>query len=133
MTTAAKARVVRAALVLLALWPVVQHALVRGTEVSPWKLAGWGMYAAPQDNVGVVVLVEDPRTSENVVLPREALPQEFWAALDGHPTIRQDATLVAFRDILLAGQPPVWAREPYYVLPAAALLLEPAADEPTSP
>jgi hypothetical protein len=60
-------------------------------------------------------------------------PQEFWAALDGHPEIRPDATLVAFRDILLAGQPPVWAREPYHVLPAAALLLEPAADEPTSP
>jgi len=80
VTTAAKARVVRAALVLLALWPVVQHALVRRTEVSPWKLAGWGMYAAPQDNVGVVVLVEDPRTSETVVLPREALPQEFWNA-----------------------------------------------------
>ncbi len=33
-------------------------------------------------------------------------PQEFWAALDGHPEIRQDATLVAFREILLAGQPP---------------------------
>jgi hypothetical protein len=60
-------------------------------------------------------------------------PQEFWAALDGHPEIRQDATLVAFREILLDGQPPVWAREAYYVLPAAALEIEPAEDEPTSP
>jgi hypothetical protein len=60
-------------------------------------------------------------------------PQEFWAALDGHPEIRQDATLVAFREILLAGQPPVWAGEAYHVLPAGALDLEPAEDEPTSP
>jgi hypothetical protein len=60
-------------------------------------------------------------------------PQEFWAALDGHPEIRQDATLVAFREIVLDGQPPVWAGGPYYVLPAGALELEPAEDEPTSP
>ena len=60
-------------------------------------------------------------------------PQEFWAALDGHPEIRQDATLVAFREILLDGQPPVWAGEAYYVLPAAALEIEPAEDEPTFP
>jgi hypothetical protein len=60
-------------------------------------------------------------------------PQEFWAALDGHPEIRQDATLVAFREILLAGQPPAWAGEAYYVLPAGALDLDPAEDEPTSP
>jgi hypothetical protein len=60
-------------------------------------------------------------------------PQEFWAALDGHPEMRQDARLVAFREILLDGQPPTWAGEAYYVLPAAALELEPAEDEPTSP
>jgi hypothetical protein len=60
-------------------------------------------------------------------------PQEFWAALDGHPEIRQDATLVAFREILLDGQPPVWAGQAYHVLPAGALGLEPAEDEPTSP
>jgi hypothetical protein len=60
-------------------------------------------------------------------------PQEFWAALDGHPEIRQDATLAAFREILLDGQPPVWASDAYYVLPARALELEPGEDEPTSP
>ena len=38
-------------------------------------------------------------------------PEEFWAALDGHPEIPQDATLVAFRQILLAGRPPAWAGE----------------------
>jgi hypothetical protein len=60
-------------------------------------------------------------------------PQEFWAALDGHPEIRQDSTLVAFREILLDGQSPVWAGEAYHVLPAAGLEIEPAEDEPTSP
>jgi len=56
-------------------------------------------------------------------------PEEFWAALDGHPEVRQDATLAAFREILLAGQPPVWAGETYHVLAPEALDLEPGDDE----
>lgn len=60
-------------------------------------------------------------------------PQEVWAALDGHPEIRQGALLAAFREILLAGQPPGWAGETYHVLVPEALDLEPGDDEPTSP
>jgi hypothetical protein len=40
--------VVNSALVLLALWPLVQMALVRVHGIDPWKLGGWGMYAAPR-------------------------------------------------------------------------------------
>jgi hypothetical protein len=44
-----RARVaVNVTLALLAAWPLVQIALVRAYDVNPWKLAGWGMYAAPQ-------------------------------------------------------------------------------------
>ena len=50
MTTATKARVVTAGLILFTLWPVVHMVLVARYDLSPWKLAGWGMYAAPRPN-----------------------------------------------------------------------------------
>jgi hypothetical protein len=57
-------------------------------------------------------------------------PEQFWAALEGHPEVPQDATLAEFREILLDGRPPVWASERLWLLPATA----PAAElEPTSP
>lgn len=46
-------------------------------------------------------------------------PEEVVAALEGHPEVPQDATLEAFRAILLAGRPPRWATESFSVLPAA--------------
>ena len=62
-------------------------------------------------------------------------PEEFWAALEGHPEIPQNATLAAFRQILLAGRPPAWAGEPFRLLPAEIPDLEPEEAEPvaTSP
>ena len=59
-------------------------------------------------------------------------PEEFWAALEGHPEIPQDATLAAFRQIVLAGRPPTWASEPFRLLPAEILDLEPEEAEPGS-
>jgi hypothetical protein len=35
-------------MVVFALWPVAQITLSALYDVNPWKLAGWGMYAAPQ-------------------------------------------------------------------------------------
>jgi hypothetical protein len=40
------------------LWPLVQMELVRRFEVSPWKLAGWGMYATPRIAPGIAILVQ---------------------------------------------------------------------------
>ena len=60
-------------------------------------------------------------------------PEQFWAALEGHPEIPQDATLTAFRQILLADRPPAWASEPLWLLPAAAPAPEPEELEATSP
>jgi hypothetical protein len=57
-------------------------------------------------------------------------PEQFWAALERHPEVPQDATLAEFREILLDGRPPVWASERLWLLPAAAPAAEP---EPTSP
>jgi hypothetical protein len=46
-------------------------------------------------------------------------PEQFWAALEGHPEVPQGATLAAFQQVLLADRPPPWAREPFRLLPAA--------------
>jgi hypothetical protein len=35
-------------LVAFTVWPLVQIGLVKRFDVNPWKLAGWGMYSAPQ-------------------------------------------------------------------------------------
>jgi len=43
-----KQAAVRVALVALTVWPAVHIALVKRYDVNPWKLAGWGMYSAPQ-------------------------------------------------------------------------------------
>jgi hypothetical protein len=40
--------VVYAFLVAFTLWPLVHIGLVKRYDVNPWKLAGWGMYSAPQ-------------------------------------------------------------------------------------
>jgi hypothetical protein len=51
---------VHIALALLAAWPLAQIALVRAYGVNAWKLAGWGMYAAPQLNPLVKVTALTP-------------------------------------------------------------------------
>jgi hypothetical protein len=60
-------------------------------------------------------------------------PEQFWAALDGHHEIPQDATLAAFRQILLADRPPAWVGEPFRLLPAAAPASEREEPQLTSP
>ena len=42
-----KRKLVVTFLLLFAVWPALQHTLVRHYDVDPWRLAGWGMYAAP--------------------------------------------------------------------------------------
>jgi hypothetical protein len=43
-----KRKLLLTGLMLFALWPLVQIGLVLQFQVNPWKLAGWGMYSAPQ-------------------------------------------------------------------------------------
>ena len=39
---------VYAFLLAFTVWPLVQIGMVKRYDVNPWKLAGWGMYSAPQ-------------------------------------------------------------------------------------
>lgn len=48
MSARSKSTVLGVALVALTLWPLVHIGLVRRYGLSPWKLAGWGMYSAPR-------------------------------------------------------------------------------------
>jgi hypothetical protein len=59
-------------------------------------------------------------------------PEQIWAALEGHPEVPQDATLAAFRQILLDGRPPAWASEPFHLLPPDVEDLE-VVEAATSP
>ena len=43
-----KRSLVHVFLLVLAVWPAVHIGLVLRYDVNPWKLAGWGMYSAPQ-------------------------------------------------------------------------------------
>jgi hypothetical protein len=43
-----KRTIVHGWLIGFALWPAVHIGLVKRWDVNPWKLMGWGMYAAPQ-------------------------------------------------------------------------------------
>ena len=60
-------------------------------------------------------------------------PEKVWAALEGHPEVPQDATLAAFREILLADRPPLWASEPFFLVPAGATEVVLPEAEATSP
>ena len=48
MKTTTKLKLLRVVLVALTIWPLLHLCLVEAFDVNPWKLAGWGMYSAPQ-------------------------------------------------------------------------------------
>ena len=60
-------------------------------------------------------------------------PEQIWAAIEGHPEVPQDATLVAFRDILLADRPPAWLDGTFRLLPSESAHLGPVETAATSP
>jgi hypothetical protein len=60
-------------------------------------------------------------------------PEQIWAAIEGHPEVPQDATLVAFREILLADRPPAWLDDGFRLLATEGARREPAETGATSP
>lgn len=76
MTTAWKKTAVYAVLVLLTAWPLVHLGLVARYDLSPWKLAGWGMYSAPRTGAGFQVLARRNPGDEfrPIAVPDAAMP-----------------------------------------------------------
>ncbi len=112
MTVAAKTRVVHAVLVLAALWPVAQMALVVRWDLSPWKLAGWGMYAEPRFGLlGMEVYGRPAGSRDEVQLqaPGAELRAEATAFLESYRWLRGLAPRRRFVAAVFA-EHPEWDR-----------------------
>jgi hypothetical protein len=68
---------VHALVIGFTLWPAVHLTLARVYGVNPWKLGGWGMYAAPQLQPSVRVFgltADEVGVYELITLPSEVQP-----------------------------------------------------------
>ena len=74
-----KRNIVQALLVVLALWPMLHIVLVERYDLNAWKLAGWGMYSAPQfpARVQLLCLTSDEVGRYELGTIRPALEPEF--------------------------------------------------------
>lgn len=104
-----KTRVVHAALLLLALWPLVHLTLVWRHDLSPWKLAGFGMYTTPRFAlVGMELYgASDGATWQQMVAPSADVRAAGNAFLERHRWLRGLATTSALEDAVRA-QHPEW-------------------------
>lgn len=77
MTLARKQQVLTAGLIGFTLWPLAQMELVHRFGISPWKLAGWGMYATPRISPGLAILVQE---GDQPPAPMPTVPPEVRVA-----------------------------------------------------
>lgn len=92
MTTRTKAQIVAAVLVLFTVWPLVHIWLVHQYDLSPWKLAGWGMYAAPRPSYrGMEILGRraGQPAMQRLVAPSERVGLEAGRFLERYRWLRQ--------------------------------------------
>ena len=75
MTFRTKQRVIRIGFVILIIWPLVRHLLVRTTPMGAWKLAGWSMYCEPYRAIEVTVVRIDRGRDEPLRADRLLKPQ----------------------------------------------------------
>lgn len=86
------------ALLLVALWPLAQIALVHHHDVYPWKLAGWGMYTVPPPTMTTDVGVEDDQVTH--WFPAHALDARSRHALERYHARRRILGRLASTDEL---------------------------------
>ena len=71
-----KKKIYVAIAVLLFVWPVCQHALVRTHAINPWRFFGWAMYAVPSPTLRIshhFVGIEEPASLRHQALYKNAL------------------------------------------------------------
>jgi hypothetical protein len=95
-----KRRIVVAVLAVVTVWPLVQLALVHRYDVSPWKLAGWGMYSTPRfDNVGMEVYGRRADgQQEQLTSPSREVAEQAAAFLESYKWLRALAPRDALAD-----------------------------------
>jgi len=107
-----KSRIVHLGLALIAAWPLVHMALVRRFDVSPWKLAGWGMYSTPRfDLLGMEIYGHVAATgdAEQLTTPSGAERDAAAAYLERHRWLRSLADDRDLTDVVLTDHP-AWDR-----------------------
>jgi hypothetical protein len=92
-----KRKLVIAFLIAFAVWPLLQHALVRSHGVDPWRLFAWGMYSAPGSMRTVRVVVLDAQRPPRVLLTRN-YSQAEQAIVTRYRTRRQALGTLASAD-----------------------------------
>ena len=110
MRLASKTRIVHGALLVLALWPLLQLGLVWQYDLSPWKLAGWGMYTTPRFALVGMEIYGRSATSEEwtqLVAPSPAVRAEGGAFLERHRWLRGLASAERLADVVRE-QHPEW-------------------------
>jgi len=108
MALATKTRIVHAALLALALWPLVHLGLVWRYDLSPWKLAGWGMYATPR--FGLIGMEVFGRASgrepwQQLTVPAPEVRAEAGAFLEQHRWLRGLASSSRLEGVVRAQRP----------------------------
>jgi len=84
--------VVSGVLAVFTVWPFVHMYLVSTYDLSPWKLAGWGMYAAPRPNYRGMEIFGRPTGApemEKLGAPSPALSAEAGRFLERFRWLRQ--------------------------------------------
>lgn len=108
MTIERKTRLVVVGLTVLTLWPLVHVALCVRYDVSPWKLAGWGMYATPRPRtIGMEVHGRAPGETTFTQLggPSPALQAEGASFLERWRWLGRLAPLDGFAAAVFAERP----------------------------
>lgn len=108
MSACTKARIVAVAMALLTAWPLVHIALAQRFGLSPWKLAGWGMYSAPRPKFfGMEVYVRRAGETgfERLAAPAADVRDAANAFLERHRWLGRLARPRALADRVFAGDP----------------------------
>lgn len=109
LTLRTKTRIVHAALLALALWPLVHLALVARYDLSPWKLGGWGMYTTPRFGLLGMELYgsADGAAWQQMTAPSAEVRLAANAFLEQHRWLRRLAPTGALADAVRV-QHPEW-------------------------
>jgi hypothetical protein len=103
----AKTAVIGGALVALTLWPLVHLWLVARYDVSPWKLAGWGMYSAPRSrSLGMEIFGRRPDGPlDHFTQPSSDVRALASVYLERHRWLRKLVRPTALADAVAAARP----------------------------
>jgi len=112
MATRIRHAALGAVMAALTVWPLVQIGLCFRYDLSPWKLAGWGMYAQPRLGASIDVLARESAGGTAEPLPPVAY----------HVVAEADRFLQDWRWLRRLVRPDVFARAVFAAFPRYQVL-----------